>query len=105
MWGIELGNTEDAKVIINGEECSSALWSVTPNLRDALFYWYDQNEDGDIYLCQYDLKNKKWNVVIEKCNLASPFEHVSVNEDIITTYQLNEKYKNLLLHLKTHIAE
>lgn len=109
--GIELTNIDHAKLIINGEECSSVLWSVTPNLRDTILYWYDQNENGDIYLSQYDLKNEKWNVMIEKCNLASPFEHVSVNEDIITTYQLNEsggydiiRWKTALLKQKERLS-
>ncbi|MBQ7942972.1 MAG: hypothetical protein IJ326_02795 [Lachnospiraceae bacterium] len=92
-WNIrclELEILNNPKVIVSSEEGSGGFWSITPNLIEDNLYWYDQNRNGSTCLKQYNIQSGKTDVVVEECDLASPYEHVAIDEGIITTYRANK---------------
>lgn len=91
---LNLINNEKEK-ILSREKGKENLSTITLKITDDDLYWYELSEGktsdyNNFVLYSYDFKTKNTDIKEEGLYLSSPFEHVSIIEDIITTYKKDD---------------
>lgn len=73
-------------------ENTGEMEMITLTISDKALYWYNQNgsSDNPITLYQYDFDKKKQTIVENGLTLSSPYEHVSMKQNIRTSYSRRE---------------
>ncbi|NLJ16146.1 MAG: hypothetical protein GX346_03345 [Clostridiales bacterium] len=81
------------KIFSQGKD-DSKLKSITLTISEDELYWYDYSSKDDtvLSLYSYDFKDKNTNAKVEKLTLDSPYEHLSLNDGLFTTYQREDGF-------------
>ena len=91
MWtikGLALDEDEKVEVLIEGGMYNNSMSTITPTLTDDAIYWYDvmDAENGEYALYKYDLSTREISLMQACRNLATPYTHVPIIDEVLTTY-------------------
>lgn len=85
---LNLERNEEPKICFTNDTVQGQLDTITLSITSDSIYWYDLNksEDGSI-LYKYNLNSEEVSTVKEDIDTSTPYTHVSIMNDALTTYR------------------
>lgn len=103
LFHMKTNESDEPEIILQRDQTKETLWDITPKIYGNRIFWYDLLEDEEEYkrvVYEYNLDTGKQQQSFANVSFSSPYEHISLVDGIMTTYQYEDEKKSVI-----HIEE